>query len=151
MRVEFRKHEEKRRAVSWEAHCAKRRRVPGPYMPAGVDIPHDLLQYVVEAASGMRHGFWGLIDEGATFKSTGRKRTKPGRAVIRAHEDELQEAEHLPGVYVAAWRAGEQGEIVTLVDTAYRQWLSLGPGDHLVFEWPSPIGTVVSRAGAPSA
>ena len=151
MRVEFRKHDEKRRAVSWEAFCEKRRRVPGPYMPSGADIPHDLLQYVVEAASGMQHGFWGLIDQGATFKSTGRKRTKPGRAVIKAHEPELQEAEVLPGVYVAAWRAGEQHEIVTLLDTAYRQWLSLRPGEHLVFEWPSAEGVVVSRVGSPSA
>lgn len=144
-------HDEKRRAVSWLAHCRKRRRVPGPYMPSGVDIPHDLLQYLVEAATGCRHGFWGLIDDGATFKSTGRKRTKPGRAVIKAHEAELQAAEHLPAVYVVAWRAGEQNEITALIETAYRQWLSLRPDECLVFEWPSPRGTVVSPAGARSA
>lgn len=151
MRVEFRKHDEKRRAISWQAHCSKRRRVPGPYMPSGVDIPHDLLQYVVEAATGYRYGFWGLIDGGATFKSTGRKRTKPGRAVIRAHDAELQTAEYLPALYVASWRAGERDEVTALIEAAYRQWLSLGPEDRLVFEWPSPLGAVVTPAGSPSA
>ena len=49
-------------------------------------IPHDLAQYVIEAATGYQGGFWDLVSKGATFKSTGRRRTKPGRAVMRKIE-----------------------------------------------------------------
>ncbi len=53
-------------------------------MAVGKDIPHDLGQYVIEAAAGYGHGFWGLVARGATFKSTGRRQTKPGRVLDRA-------------------------------------------------------------------
>jgi hypothetical protein len=144
VQVWFFRHAEKRVAASWVALCAKRRKVPGPYMPAGIDVPHDLLQYVVEAAEGTEHGFWGLVDAGATFKSTGRKRTKPGREVIRRHRDELNRAEAPPGLWLAAWRGGERSGVAGLVDQAYRQWSALGPDQALVFEWPSPRGEVRS-------
>jgi len=66
MRVEFTKHEKNGRvACAWTATRGKRTEVPGSYMPAGKDIPHDLGQYVVEAATGYADGFWGLIDRGA--------------------------------------------------------------------------------------
>ena len=70
-------------------------------------IPHDLAQYVIEAETGYRDGFWELISKGATFKSTGRRRTKPGRAVIADHRDELAGAEKLAlgaPLSVASWR-----------------------------------------------
>ena len=53
-------------------------------MGVGRSLPHDLAQYVIEAATGYTHGFWGLLALGATYKTTGRKITKPGRAVIVA-------------------------------------------------------------------
>ena len=107
MRVEFTKHEKNGRvACAWTATRGKRTEVPGSLMPAGKDIPHDLGQYVVEAATGYADGFWGLIDRGATFKSTGRKATRPGRAIIRDHRAELDASEGLAGAHLAAWRAG---------------------------------------------
>jgi hypothetical protein len=151
VRVMFLRHAEKRSAISWVAVCAKRRRVPGSYMAVGQDVPHDLLQYVVEAAEDYEHGFWGLVEHGATFKSTGRKRTKPGRAVIREHRDELNQAEVLPQRWGAAWRTGDRAGVAGLVDRAYRQWASLGPDEALAFEWPSPVGEVVSAAALRSA
>jgi hypothetical protein len=57
MRVTFLRHETKGRlACSWEALRGKRTRVPGPYMGVGRDLPHDLAQYVVEAAAEVEHG-----------------------------------------------------------------------------------------------
>ena len=143
VRVAFRRHTEKGRpACSWDAVRGARTRIPGSYMPAGVDVPHDVLQYVVEAATGYRHGFWGLLADGATFKSTGRKRTKPGRELIRAHRDELNGSEALPQEHVARWRAGERTPVTDAIGRAYEQWLALGPDEVLVFEWPSPVGVV---------
>jgi len=149
MRVEFTKHEKNGRvACAWTATRGKRTEVPGSYMPAGKDIPHDLGQYVVEAATGYADGFWGLIDRGATFKSTGRKATRPGRAIIRDHRAELDASEGLAGAHLAAWRAGEISDVSDALTVAYDQWQALAPGEHLVFEWPSPAGTVAAHAGA---
>jgi hypothetical protein len=62
-------------------------------MARGKGIPHDLAQYVIEAATGYREGFWDLLSKGATFNSTGRRRTKPGRALIADNRNELAGAE----------------------------------------------------------
>jgi hypothetical protein len=43
------------------------------------DLPHDLAQFVVEAALGLEAGFWNLVANRATFKSVGRRQTVPGR------------------------------------------------------------------------
>src|SRR4051794_35978222 len=108
MQVTFTRHDAKgRRACSWHATRAKRVRVPGPYMAAGAGLPHDLAQYVVEAAVGFDNGFWGLVARGATFRSTGRKRTKPGRAIIAANRDALDESEQVAAVHLEAWRRGD--------------------------------------------
>lgn len=148
MRVEFTKHEKNGRvACAWTATRGKRTEVPGSYMPAGKDIPHDLGQYVVEAATGYTDGFWGLIDRGATFKSTGRKSTRPGRAIIRDHRAELDASEGLAGAHLAAWRAGEISDVGGALTVAYDQWQALSPGEHLVFEWPSPAGSSDGRVG----
>lgn len=145
MNVRFTKHNKNGRvACSWVARRG-RTVIPGPYMPAGKDLPHDLGQYVVEAATGTANGFWGLIDQGATFKSTGRKATKPGRAIIRAHRDDLDGAEIVANVHLAAWRNGEVTEATPLLDDALRQWSALAPDSSIEFDWPSPIGRVVDE------
>ncbi len=148
MRVEFWKVNEKGRlACGWDAHIGKRTHVPGAFMPSGRGLPHDLAQYVIEAGTGCQHGFWGLISAGATFKSTGRRRTKEGRALIRAHHDGLIEAEHQAAEQGAAWAAGEKSPVTAALDRALAQWHALVPGERLVFEWPSLTG-VVTTSGA---
>jgi len=108
-------------------------------------LPHDLLQYIVEAATGYEHGFWGLVSKGATFRSTGRRRTKPGRALIAQHRAGLRAAEHLPNAHVTAWRAGERTPVTDALGAAARQWAMLPSGGRLVFRWPSTEG-VIERA-----
>ena len=110
-------------------------------------IPHDLAQYVIEAATGYRGGFWDLISKGATFKSTGRRRTKPGRAVIADHRNELAGAEKLAGEHLQRWRAGEASSVSQALDRALHQWNGLSVHECLIFEWPSATGTVGSRDG----
>lgn len=143
MRVEFFKLERNgRHYVRWEAVRGKRTRIPGTTMAGQKHLPHDLLQYVVEAACHFEDGFWGLLARGATFKSTGRKVTKPGRALIAAHRQGLAQAEALAGLHGAAWLAGEHSPVADTLDRARDDWETLSLGDRLVFAWPSACGTV---------
>lgn len=75
-------------------------------MAGAKGLPHDLAQYVIEAATGYRDGFWELVSKGATFRSTGRRRTRPGRALIAEHRKELAGAENLAGEHLQRWNAG---------------------------------------------
>jgi hypothetical protein len=143
VKVEFFKLERNgRRSVGWEAVRGKRTRIPGTVMAAQRNLPHDLLQFVVEAACGIEDGFWGLLARGATFKSTGRKATRPGRALIAAHRSGLVKAEALVGLHSRAWIAGEHSPVTEALDQTRDRWDHLGQESRLVFEWPSPVGTV---------
>ncbi len=143
MRVEFYRNDEAR-ISGWDAYLGKRTHVPGSMMALGRgDISHDLAQYVIEAATGYETGFWGLIAAGATFKSTGRRRTKPGRAVIAAHRSELAASEQLAGRHVAEWKQGRSTPVTTALARAAAQFQALGPGERIAFTWPSSHGTVV--------
>jgi hypothetical protein len=141
MRVAFHKGNGPR-SCTWEATLGKRRRVPGTVMGVGNDIPHDLAQYVIEAATRYEYGFWGCVARGATFKSTGRKRTHPGRAVIAEHRNDIIASEHLAGRHMFLWKCGEKTDVTRALDRALRQWRNLGPAQQLVYEWPSTAGSV---------
>jgi len=117
----------------------------------GESLPHDLAQYVIEASTGYQHGFWDLVAHGATFKSTGRRRTKPGRAIIAAHRDELAGAERLAGLHLALWNARTSSPVTENLDRALAQWRQLRRGQRIVFAWPSPRGAVVDPAPANDA
>jgi hypothetical protein len=149
MRVEFFKADVHGRPQSaWEATRGKRTKVPGTIMAAGKGIPHDLAQYVIEAATGYRHGFWDLVAQGATFKSTGRRKTKPGRAVIADHRAELAGAEKVAGLHLALWKAGDASGVSDALNRALDQWNALAEGDRLVFDWPSSQGVVIEGHGS---
>lgn len=144
MRVAFYRDDENR-VTGWNAVRGKRTRIPGTVMALGRgDISHDLAQYVVEAATGYQTGFWGLLSRGATFRSTGRKRTQPGRALIVAHRDDLDQAEQIAAIHIAGWRSGKDDPVSYALRAAASQFSSLGRGEELVYEWPSTLG-VVSR------
>ena len=74
--------------------------------PSEGDLPHDLYTFVIERALDLRHGFWGCVAAGATFKTLGRKRTPQGKAVIMRHLGELDAAETQVNEIYFAWRAG---------------------------------------------
>lgn len=100
------------------------------------DLPHDLAQFVVEAALGLE-GFWNLLANGATFKSLGRHQTKPGRRLIADHRAELNEAEGIVNVHVAAWRDGDPTPVGPALDAMLARWRALRVGEELVVEWPT--------------
>ena len=144
MQVAFFIHDPEKRIVGWEANLGERRRVPGTLMGGARpdQLPHDLLQYLVEAATRYEHGFWDLVAKGATFRNTGRRRTKPGRAVIARHRAELSASEHLANFHTAAWRAGRRTPVTDALNQARQQWAAMSFGDRLVFEWPSTHGQI---------
>jgi hypothetical protein len=141
--VAFSKRERNgRQSVYWEAVRGKRTRVPGTVMAAGLDLPHDVAQYVIEAATQYENGFWELVAKGATFKSTGRKPTKPGRALIADHRRALIGSEQLAGEYLQRWKSGESSSVSDALSRAFRQWQQLDSSACLVFRWPSPTGSI---------
>src|SRR4030095_14106641 len=104
MRVAFYKVDDGRLGA-WKAAPPRRKRFQGTTMASGRDLPHDLAQFVVEATLGLHRGFWGLLANGATFQSVvGRRRTQPGRQLIRLHREALNATEHVVNAHVAAWR-----------------------------------------------
>jgi hypothetical protein len=106
-------------------------------MAAGRTLPHDLSTFVVEAELGLASGFWGCVAKGATFRSLPRRRTEPGRRVIREHVADLDAAEALVGAEVRAWLRGERPQSAAALDVMLVRWRSLPPDGDLVLQWRS--------------
>jgi hypothetical protein len=104
-------------------------------MAAGRDLPHDLATFVIERALRVEHGFWGCVSEGATFRSLGRRRTQPGRAVIRAHVADLNDAEALVNDAYLGRRRGAATPVEPELDEMLARWRQLREGEELVVEW----------------
>jgi hypothetical protein len=139
MKVIFSKSDDGR-LCSWRAELPKHRRFQGSTMAARAghtDLPHDLAQFVVEVTLGLKEGFWNLVANGATFKSLGRRRTKPGRRLIAAHRGALNEAENVVNVHVAAWRDGAPTPVGPALDVMLARWRALPVGGELEVEWPT--------------
>jgi hypothetical protein len=137
MQVTFWKLTEQR-ITYWEAVRAKGQRVPGSPMALGRGgLPHDLSQMVVEAMLGLDRAFWGSVASGATFRSTGRKRTEPGRAVIASNKEALDAAEVEANSHVTRWHRGEPTECGAALTEMDARWRDLADGHGLVVEWPS--------------
>jgi hypothetical protein len=150
VRVTFYKLVEKR-VTTWNAVRGKRTFIPGTTMALGrAGMPHDLLQLLVEGTLGLDRGFWGSVSRGATFRSTGRKRTRPGRAVIAGNRDQLDEAEHVAGDHVRRWASGSPTACRVALDAFDQRWRSLADGEGLVVDWPSLayVGTVTASQGS---
>ena len=144
MRVTFFKLVEVRCSY-WEAVRGTRTRVPGTTMALGRgEMPHDLFQLLVEGTLHVDDGFWASIAAGATFKSTGRKRTKPGRDVIARNRAGLDRAEHVAGEHVRHWARGEPTPCADVLDAYSGRWAELGDREGLALDWPSLtfLGTV---------
>ncbi len=127
------------RLCRWDATRGKRTRVPGPTMASGRTLPHDLSTFVVEAELGLRHGFWGCVADGATFRSLPRRRTEQGRSVIRAHVADLDAAEALVGLEVRTWGRGGRPRTGGALDAMLARWRALPPDGGLVVRWPGPV------------
>jgi hypothetical protein len=146
MRVAFYKLVEKR-ISTWNAVRGKRSVVPGTTMALGRGgMPHDLLQLLVEGTLGLDRGFWGSVSSGATFRSTGRKRTRPGKAVIARNRRQLDDAEHVVGDHLRRWVSGSPTLCRQVLDHFDRRWRALAEGEGLVIDWPTLAYVETTRA-----
>jgi hypothetical protein len=139
VRVTFRKNELGQ--SDWEAVRARRTRVPGCCMGGRVrpdTLPHDLAGFVIEGGLGLRHGFWGLIAEGATFNSMRKRRTREGRALIAAHRAELDAAEARVHAEEHLLEHGGDSPLRAEWDAMVERWAALPVGAALELEWPGP-------------
>lgn len=96
-----------KRVSTWDAVRGKRTRIPGTTIALGRGgMPHDLTRLIVEASIGLHHGFWGSVASGATFRSTGRKRTRPGRAVIAENRRSSTRLSIWSAIILRRWASG---------------------------------------------
>src|SRR5439155_15620898 len=96
MRIRFQKPPEGQPWAAWEVDRGRRRIVRGgmgwaPHWR----LTHDLAGYAVERSLDLTSGFGHCIADGATFASTDRKLTRPGRAVIATRRAALEEHDKL--------------------------------------------------------
>ena len=125
------------RLCGWVASPPKRRSFQGSTMAAGRDLPHDLTQFVIERELGIRDGFWGLLAHGAWFTSVpGRRPSRPGRALARAHHEALAAVESLVNTHYFAWRRGEPTLLGPALEAMHARWRALADGERLVLQWP---------------
>jgi hypothetical protein len=136
VRVVFRKG--KRDLCLWVAYPPKRRPVTAVGGPAGRGLPHDLLQLLVERELGHRHGFWGCLAHGATFRSLvpgGRRRTPQGKAVIARHVADLDAAERDADAHARAWLHGLETSTTPILDDMRERWLALAEGGGIELDF----------------
>ena len=135
------------RLCRWTAQPPGRKRFVGSTMASGRQLPHDLAHFVVEEALGLESGFWGLVAKGATFASVaGRRPTRPGRELVRAHQANLAAAEGVVNAHLKAWLAGQATPVAAALESMLARWRSLNDGEELQLRWPA--STRVRRAGA---
>jgi hypothetical protein len=150
MSVEFYRANEGR-LCGWIAAPPHRRPFQGTTMAAGRDLPHDLIQFTIERALGIRDGFWGVLAHGGWFASVaGRRPTRPGREIVRAHHAGLVAVEGIVNGHYSAWKRGEATPLKPILDEMYARWLALGDDERLALEWPvHPLPRQAARNRSP--
>jgi hypothetical protein len=149
VRVVFEKH--KRGLCTWTAYPPKRRPVTarGGGSTGHNPLPHDLAQLIVERELDLPFGFWGCVAAGASFRTLvpgGRKRTKPGVAVIKAHVEEIDRAEHLFHQHVGRWLRGEETSAKEALDEALLQWQAVKEHGSMELDFPFDSWRVAASA-----
>src|SRR5262249_44255788 len=131
----------------WTARPSHGKEFEGTTMAAGADLPHDLAQFTVESFLRSPTGFWGLVANGAYFKSIpGRRPTWPGRMLANAHRAELAAAENVATQHIFDWKGGVATPLEAALDEMLVRWKTLGAGEPLVLSWESPRLTRPARS-----
>ena len=118
---------------------------PVSTMGGATGLPHDLVTFVVERELGLNGGFFNLTAHGATFRSSRRRFTRPGRALIAAHRADLDAAERAVNTTANAWRAGRPTPVL---DAAEDAWSGLAVGESIELTWPTlPLPGAPARRG----
>ena len=108
---------------------------PVSTMGGATGLPRDLVTFVVERELGLDGGFFNLTAHGAIFRSSRRRFTKPGRALIVAHRADLDEAERTVNTTASAWRDGRPTPANAALDEAAAAWSDLAVGESIELVW----------------
>ncbi|HEY3484128.1 MAG TPA: hypothetical protein VGK49_02035 [Ilumatobacteraceae bacterium] len=136
--VTFHKVASARPTAWWEAVRRTGGVVRGGYMPIGRGvIPHDLAHMAAESVLGLRHGFWGLLALGATYRHGTRQRaTRNGRLLVREHRQQLDAAERLGNHHHDLWVSGKSTPVGAIFDQLAAAWSAVPDEASLVVTWP---------------
>ena len=118
------------------ARARDRRPFAVSHMAAGAGLPHDLATFAVERALGLPGGFFNMTAHGAVFRSSGRRRTRPGRAVVLANREALEDAERVVHEHQDRWARGLPTPAGTALREAAERWSALAPGQAFEEPWP---------------
>src|SRR4051794_33610233 len=138
MEVTFRKADDHKHVVVWNAKKGKTR-IPGSSM--GCDprqLPHDIVTLIVERELGVADGFFGTVEAGGTFRSMAKRRKPAGKAVIARNRPGLHRAEHIVHRIWDDWRAGRETPCNAALDAADKAWRVVAPGGELTLTWSTP-------------
>jgi hypothetical protein len=141
----------------------------GSYNPFDPPLPHDVAHLVVEDGLGLRHGLWGVIAAGGLFGQnavlSGRQRphaARRAREIVKAHHDELNQAEMVVAAVCRLAHAGREGDARALARLTGRwrpsgasaatvpavaaqlreaagRWDAVPVGGTLALEWDAPV------------
>src|SRR5215213_3284240 len=105
------------------------------HMAGTMRIPHDLATFVVERELAIAGGFFNLVAHGAIFRSSGRRPTRPGRAVIVANRAELEVAVRMVHQEQELWGALLSTAVGAVRTDADRRWEALPAGEAFELAW----------------
>ena len=112
------------------------------HMAGTMRMPHDLAAFVVERELAIAGGFFNLVAHGAIFRSSGRRPTRPGRAIIVANRAALDEAERTVHHHQELWGANLPTPVGAALTDADRRWQTLPEGEAFELAWtrlPLPV------------
>ena len=124
------------------AWARDRKPFPVSHMAGASRIPHDLATFVIEQQLSLAGGFFNLVAHGAVFRSSGRRITRPGRAVIVANRAALDEAERAVNEVQSQWEANLPTRSGLCLTEADERWRALDPGAGFELAWqrlPLPV------------
>jgi len=120
------------RVIAW---ARDRKPFPVSHMAGVSRLPHDVATFVIERELSIAGGFFNLVAHGAVFRSSGRRITRPGRALIVANRTSLEEAERQVHRVESLWGrqlATPAGPALTDADD---RWRALEPGAGFELTW----------------
>jgi hypothetical protein len=117
------------------AWARDRKPFPVSHMAGASRMPHDLATFVVEQNLSIAGGFFNLVAHGAVFRSSGRRLTRPGRALIIANRTALEDAERRVHQEQSLWDRHLPTPAGPTLTDADDRWRALDPGGCVEFPW----------------
>jgi hypothetical protein len=117
------------------AWARDRKPFPVSHMAGASRMPHDLATFVIEQNLSIAGGFFNLVAHGAVFRSSGRRITRPGRALIVANRAALADAERRVNEVQSSWGRQLPTPAGSALSDADERWRALDRGGRFECAW----------------